>query len=136
MKKIFTSTLSVKEARELINEGYKYYVECDFTDGNAVDPWGWTLDIENNVAVFVDKVEAEAFAAEQVWPFNPNVHGEVKELRWGETYAEMEARVAREKAERKATKAKAAKRARLKKEITALEKELTTKRAELAKMDA
>lgn len=155
MKKLFTKTLTVNEARTLITEGYKFRVDCDFTTCNITDPWSGMPDIDNNVAVFTDKAEAEAFAAEQVWPFNPNVHGKVEELRWGETWAEMEAREAREKAERKAkreakeaekaaagmtvaeykaAKAKAAKRARLEKEIAALEAELAAKRAELAKM--
>lgn len=158
MKKIFTNALSVKEARELINEGYKYSVDCDFTTGNALDPWSGMPVVNNNVAVFTDKAEAEAFATEQIWPFNSHEHSKVEELRWGETYAEMEARVAREKAERKAkreakeaekaaaagmtvteyraAKAKAAKRKQLKKEIAELEKELAAKRAELTKMDA
>ena len=106
--------------------------------------------------MFTDKAEAETFAAEQVWPFNPDVHGKVEELVWGETYAEMDARLAREKAERKAkkdakeaekaaaagmtvaeyraAKAKAAKRARLEKEVARLENELAAARAKLAKM--
>lgn len=156
MKKIFTKTLTVAETRALINEGYKYSVDCDFTTCGTTDPWSGMPDINNNVAVFTDKIEAEAFAAEQVWPFNPNVHGKVEELRWGETWAEMEVRLAREKAERKAkkdakeaekaaaagmtvneykaAKAKAAKRARLEKEIARLENELAAARAELAKM--
>ena len=158
MKKIFTNTLSVKEARELINEGYKFFVKCDFTTCGTIDPWSGMPNIDNNVAVFTDKAEAEACAAEQVWPFNPNVHGTVEELVWGETWDEMEERLAREKAERKAkretkeaekaaaagmtvaeykaAKAKAAKRAKLKKEIAELEAELAAKRAELAEVDA
>jgi Tfp pilus assembly protein FimV len=158
MKKIFAKTLAVTETRALINEGYKYSVDCDYTTCGTTDPWSGMPDIDNNVAVFTDKAEAEAFAAEQVWPFNPNVHGKVEELRWGETWAEMEERMAREKAERrakrdakeaekaaaagmtvaeyKAAKAKAAKRARLEKEIAELEAELAAKRAELAKVDA
>ena len=158
MKKLFTKTLSVIEARELINKGYKYSVDCDYTTCGTTDPWRGMPDIDNNVAVFTDKAEAEAFAAEQVWPFNPNVHGKVEELRWGETWAEMEERMAREKAERKAkkdakeaekaaaagmtvaeykaAKAKAAAKHRLENEIAALEKELAAKRAALAKMGA
>ncbi len=158
MKKIFTNTLSVKEARELINEGYKFFVKCDFVTCGTIDPWSGMPNIDNNVAVFTNKAEAEACAAEQVWPFNPNVHGTVEELRWGETWDEMEERLAREKAERKAkreakeaekaaaagmtvaeykaAKAKAAKRAKLKKEIAELEAELAAKRAELAEVDA
>lgn len=156
MKKIFAKTLTVTETRALITEGYKYSVDCDFTTCGTTDPWSGMPDIDNNVAVFTNKAEAEAFAAEQVWPFNPNVHGKVEELCWGETWAEMEARIEREKAERKAkreakeaekaaaagmtvaeykaAKAKAAKRVRLEKEITELEKELAAKRAELAKI--
>ena len=156
MKKIFAKTLTVNETRALITEGYKFRVDCDFTTTNITDPWSGMPNIDNNVAVFTDKAEAEAFAAEQVWPFNHNVHGKVEELRWGETYAEMEVRIEREKAERKAkreakeaekaaaagmtiteykaAKAKAAKRAKLEKEITALEAELAAKRAELTKM--
>lgn len=158
MKKLFTKALAITETRALINEGYKFRVDCDFTTTNTNDPWSGMPNIDNNVAVFTDKAEAEAFAAEQVWPFNPNVHGKVEELRWGETWAEMEERMAREKAKRKAkkdakeaekaaaagmtvaeykaAKAKAAKRARLEKEIAELEAELTAKRAELAKVDA
>jgi Tfp pilus assembly protein FimV len=158
MKKLFTKTLTIAETRALINEGYKFYVDCDFTTCGSTDPWSGMPDIDNNVAVFTDKAEAEAFAAEQVWPFNPNVHGKVDELCWGETWAEMDARLAREKAERKAkkdakeaekaaaagmtvaeykaAKAKAAKRARLEKEIAELEKEIAAKRTELAKVDA
>lgn len=156
MKKIFTKTLAITETRALINEGYKFRVDCDFTTCGTTDPWSGMPDIDNNVAVFTDKTEAEAFAAKQVWPFNPNVHGKVEELHWGETWAEMEERMAREKAERKAkreakeaekaatagmtvaeykaAKAKATKRARLEKEIAELEKELAAKRAELAKI--
>ena len=156
MKKLFTKTLAITETRALINEGYKFRVDCDYTTCGTTDPWSGMPDIDNNVAVFTDKAEAEAFAAEQVWPFNPNVHGKVEELHWGETWAEMETRIAREKAERKAkreaketekaatagmtvaeykaAKVKAAKRAQLKKEIAELEKELTAKRAELAKI--
>ena len=156
MKKLFTKTLTITETRALINEGYKFRVDCDFTTCGTTDPWSGMPDIDNNVAVFTDKAEAEAFAAKQVWPFNPNVHGKVEKLHWGETWAEMEARIAREKAERKAkreakeaekaatagmtvaeykaAKAKAVKRARLEKEITELEKELAAKRAELAKI--
>lgn len=156
MKKLFTKTLAIAETRALINEGYKFRVDCDFTTCNITDPWSGMPNIDNNVAVFTDKAEAEAFAAEQVWPFNSNVHGKVEELCWGETWAEMEARMAREKAEckakreakeaekataagmtvaeYKAAKAKAAKRTRLEKEIAELEKELAEKRAELAKM--
>jgi len=156
MKKIFAKTLTITETRALINEGYKYSVDCDFTTCGATDPWSGMPDIDNNVAVFTDKAEAEAFAAEQVWPFNHNVRGKVEELRWGETWAEMEARLEREKAERKAkreakeaekaaaagmtvteykaAKAKAAKRAKLEKELAELENLLAAKRAELAKM--
>jgi Tfp pilus assembly protein FimV len=156
MKKIFTQALAINETRALIEEGYKYRVDCDFTTCNTTDPWSGMPNIDNNVAVFTDKAEAEAFAAEQVWPFNHNVHSKVEELRWGETWAEMEARMEHEKAERKAkreakeaekaaaagmtvteykaTKAKAAKRAKLEKELAELEKELAAKRAELAKM--
>ena len=158
MKKLFTKTLTIIETRTLINEGYKFCVNCDFTTCGSTDPWSGMPDIDNNVAVFTDKAEAEAFAAEQVWPFNPNVHGKVEELRWGETWDEMDARLAREKAEHKAkkdakeaekaaaagmtvaeykaSKVKAAKRARLEKEITELEKEIAAKRAELAKVDS
>ena len=158
MKKINTNMLGVEESRELINEGYKFRVDCDFTTTNTTDPWSGMPNIDNNVAVFTNKTEAEAFAAEQIWPFNPNVHGKVEELRWGETWTEMEERMAREKAERKAkknaketekaaatgmtvaeyraVKVKAAKRARLEKEIARLEKELAAMHAELAKMDA
>lgn len=158
MKKLFTKILTITETRALINEGYKFRVDCDFTTTNTTDPWSGMPNIDNNVAVFTDKAEAEAFAAEQVWPFNPNVHGKAEELRWGETWAEMEERTTREKAEckakreakeaekaaaagmtvmeYKAAKAKAAKRAKLEKEIAELEAELVTKRAELAEMDA
>lgn len=156
MKKFYNNYLTINETRALITEGYKFRVDCDFTTCNTIDSLSGMTDIDNNVAVFMDKAEAEAFAAEQVWPFNPNVHGKVEELRWGETYAEMDARQAREKAERKAkkdakeaekaaaagmtvaeykaAKAKVAKRARLEKEIAELEAELAAKRAELAKM--
>ena len=158
MKKLFTKALAITETRALINEGYKFRVDCDFTTTNTNDPWSGMPNIDNNVAVFTDKTEAEAFAAEQVWPFNPNVHGKVEELRWGETWTEMEERMAREKAERKAkrdakeaekaaaagmtvaeykaAKAKAAAKHRLENEIAALEKELAAKRAALAKMGA
>lgn len=158
MKKLFTKALTVNETRALIAEGYKYSVDCDFTTCNTTDPWSGMPDIDNNVAVFMDKAEAEAFAAEQLWPFNHYLHSSVEELHWGETWAEMEEREAREKAERKAkrdaeeaekaaaagmtiaeykaAKAKAAKRAKLEKEITELEAELAAKRAELTKMDA
>lgn len=158
MKKIFTNALSVKESRELINEGYKYSVDCDFTIGNAIDPWSDMPVVNNNVAVFMNKAEAEAYAAEQVWPFNSNLHSQAEELHWGETHEEMRVRLAHEKAERKAkqeakeaekaaaagmtiaeykiAKTKAAKRKRLEKEITELEQELAAKRAELAKIDA
>lgn len=156
MKKFYNKHLTVTETRALINEGYKYSVDCDYTTTNTTDPWSGMPNIDNNVAVFMDKAEAEAYAAEQVWPFNPDVHGKVEELVWGETYAEMDARLAREKAERKAkkdakeaekaaaagmtvaeyraAKAKAAKRARLEKEVARLENELAAARAELAKM--
>jgi len=158
MKKIFTNTLSVKEGRELINEGYKFFVKCDFTTCGTTDPWSGMPNIDNNVAVFKDKAEAEACAAEQVWPFNPNVHGTVEELVWGETWDEMEARLAREKAERKAkreakeaanaaamgltveeyrkVKARAKEIKTLDKEIAELKKELATKKAELARLMA
>lgn len=156
MKKFYNKYLTVIETRALINEGYKYSVACDYTTCGTTDSLSGMTDIDNNVAVFTDKAEAEAFAAEQVWPFNNNIHSAVKELVWGETYAEMDARLAREKAERKAkkdakeaekaaaagmtvaeykaAKAKVAKRARLEKEIAELEAELAAKRAELAKM--
>ena len=158
MKKFYTKFLNVNETRALINEGYKFSVDCDFTTTNTTDPWSGMPNVDHNVAVFMDKAEAEAFAAEQVWPFDRHVHGTVEELRWGETYAERKAREEHEKAERKAkrdaneakkaaaagmtvaeyraAKAKAAKRARLEKEIAALEAELAAKRAELAKEDA
>lgn len=158
MKKIYTKALAINETRALIEEGYKFRVDCDFTTCNTIDHWSGMPNVDNNVAVFTDKAEAEAFAAKQEWPFNPAVHGEVKELVWGETWTEMETRLAREKAERKAkreakeaekalaagmtvteyraAKAKAAKREKLEKEIAALEAELAAKRAELAKVDA
>ena len=157
MKKLFTKALTVSETRALITEGYKFRVDCDFTVTNTTDPWSGMPNIDNNVAVFTDKAEAEAFAAKQIWPFNPSVHEKVEELHWGETWSEWEERMAREKAERKAkqaakeaekaaaagmtvteykaAKAKAAKRARLEKEIAELEAELAAKRAELAKID-
>ena len=157
MKKLFTNILHINETRALISEGYKYSVDCDYTLC-GIDAWSGMPGVNNNVAAFMDKAEAEAFAAKQVWPFCSDVHGKVKELRWGETNEEMDARLAREKAERKAArdakeaekaaaagmtiaeykaaKAKAAKRARLEKEIAELEKELAAKRAKLAKMDA
>lgn len=158
MKKIFTNTLSIKEARELINEGYKFFVKCDFTTCGTTDPWSGMPNINNNVAVFMDKAEAEACAAGQVWPFNPNIHGAVEKLVWGETWDEMEERLTREKAERKAKrKAKEAANAAamgltveeyrkvkarekeiktLEKEITELEKELANKKAALARLMA
>lgn len=156
MKKIFAKTLAVTETRALINEGYKYSVDCDYITCGTTDPWSGMPDIDNNVAVFTDKAEAEAFAAEQVWPFNPNVHGKVEELRWGETWAEMEERMAREKAERKAkrdakeaekaaaagmtvaeyraAKAREKKIKALDKEIAELKKELANKKAALARL--
>jgi len=156
MKKILTSTLTINEARELINNGYKYSVKCDYTTSCEKDPWSGMPSIDNNVAIFTEKAEAEAFAAKQVWPFNKNIHSDVEELQWGETWEERDERLAMEKAERKAkkeakeaekaaaagmtvaeykaAKAKAAKRARLEKEIAELEKEIAAKRAELAKM--
>lgn len=156
MKKFYDNFLTVTTTRALINEGYKYRVDCDFTTCKTIDPWSGMPNINNNIAVFTDKAEAEAFAAEQVWPFNPDVHGTVEELRWGETYEEREARVEREKAERKAkreakeaekaaatgmtvdeykaAKAKAAKRRALEREIAELEQELAHKRAKLAKL--
>lgn len=158
MKKFYDKFLAISTTRALIEEGYKYSVDCDFTTANTIDPWSGMPNVDHNVAVFKDKAEAEAFAAEQVWPFNRHVHGTVEELRWGETYAEMKAREEREKAERKAkrdaneakraaaagmtvaeyrvAKVKAATRRRLEKEIAALEEELAAKRAELAKVDA
>lgn len=112
MKKLFTNALTINETRALINEGYKYSVDCDFTTCDTIDPWSGMPDIDNNMAVFTDKAEAEAFAAKQVWPFDHNVHGEVKELVWGEAYMKMGTRLAREKAERKAKrKAKEAEKA-------------------------
>lgn len=157
MKKLFTKTLTVNEARALITEGYKYSVDCDFTTC-GIDAWSGMPGINNNIAVFKDKTEAEIYAAKQVWPFCPDVHSKVEELRWGETNEEMKARLTREKAERKAArdakeaekaaatgmtiaeykaaKAKAAKRAQLKKEIAELETELNAKRKELDKIDA
>lgn len=102
MKKLFTKNLTVSETRALINEGYKFRVDCDFVN-NPTDLSGMT-DIDNNVAVFTDRAEAEAFAAKQVWPFNPNIHGSVEELEWGETYKEMIERLGREALERETKK--------------------------------
>lgn len=104
MKKLFTKNLTISETRALINEGYKFRVDCDFIAYDTINSLGGTTYIDNNVAVFTDRAEAEAFAAKQVWPFNPNTHGMVEELRWGETYKEMTERLEREKAEYKAKK--------------------------------
>ena len=158
MKKLYTKFLNVTETRALIEEGYKFRVDCDFTTTNTTDPWSGMPNVDHNVAVFTDKAEAEAFAAEQVWPFDRHVHGTVEELRWGETWAEMEERMAREKAERKAkreakeaanaaamgltveeyrkVKARAKEIKTLDREIAELKKELATKKAELARLMA
>lgn len=158
MKKFYNRYLTITETRALINEGYKYSVKCDYTTTNTIDPWSGMPNIDNNVAVFMDKAEAEACAAEQVWPFNPNVHGSVEELVWGETWDEMEERLAREKAERKAkreakeaanaaamgltveeyrkVKAREKEIKALDKEIAELKKELANKKAALARLMA
>lgn len=158
MKKIFKDNLSVIEARELISEGYKYSVDCDFVTSDGTDPWSGMPIVNNNIAVFMTEAEAKAFAAKVVGPFNSATHGIVKVLCWGETNTEMDARLEREKKERKAkreakeaekaaaagmtvaeykaTKAKAVTKRRLENEIAELEKEIAARRAKLAKMDA
>ena len=157
MKKISTSYLRISETRALINEGYKYSVDCDYSVNDVrTDPWSGMPCVDNKIAVFKDKDEAEAFAATQKWPFNSRVHASVETLKWGETDAEMYARLERERVERKAkkdaadtkkaeaagmtlteyraAKTKNAAERKLKKEIAALEKELAEKYAELAKL--
>ena len=75
MKKITKNILTVLETRALINEGYKYRVDCDYKTLGTIDPWSGMPNIDNNIAVFVDKAEAERFAETQLWPFNHEVHG-------------------------------------------------------------
>ena len=104
MKKIFANTLTTEETRALINEGFKYSVKCDFTTVKT-ELQDIMPTVKNNVAVFVDKIDAEEFAAAQVWPFNPDVHSKVEALRWGETLEEYEERKEREKLERRARRA-------------------------------
>ena len=128
----------------------------DYETCDTIDPWSGMPDVTQNAYFFDNREEAEAFAAKQIWSFNPDIHADVYKVpEYTKTWAELEAEEAAKKAARKAkreatekAKAEAAgmtveeyraeqNRQRLvrtlEKEIAELEKELARKKALLAK---
>lgn len=159
MKKKIEDTYATAELlNELYNLGYRYITEGDYATLDTFDPWSGMPNTTNNIYAFDNKEEAEAFAEKQIWVFNDKVHAKVKEIpphtkTWGEIAKEEAKAKAERKAKaeaRKIEKAKAMgltleeykaeeKRKReikiIKKEITALEKELAEKKTYLKKLE-
>ena len=129
-------------------EGYRFMCNGDYATCDTIDPWSGMPDVTENAYFFDSREEAEAFAAKQVWPFNPNVHAEVYKVpEHSKDWAELEAEEAAKKAKKEATEARKAtemgltveeyKRKKkneallrsLEKEIAAMETELARKKA-------
>jgi len=98
--------VGAEENNAMMEQGYKFCVEGDWRETEATDPWSGMPVIASTTHFFTDRTEAEAYAAAQNWPFNPAIHGTVKEMKHEETREEWMARLEREKAEREARKAK------------------------------
>lgn len=96
--------VSAIENNKMLELGYKYMVEGDWKELDTYDPWSGMPNVSHNTHFFTDRAEAEAYAMAQNWVFNHNVHGTVVEMKHEETYEEWNARITREKEERKAKK--------------------------------
>ena len=158
MMKIEKSYLKAEELNNLFEMGYRFVVRGDFKTLDNDDPWSGMPEVTNNYYAFDNKAEAEAFAVNQIWVFDPDIHAEVKTIpAHTETAAEKEERYKKEAAERKAKKEAAeAKKAaeagmtvkeyraekrrvalakKLTKEIAEMEKELLRKKALLKELE-
>lgn len=88
---VYVGTLiTAEEYNELFDKGYHYYVKGDYEDLKPIDPWSHMPNINWNIHFFVNKSDAEAYAARQTCVFNHNIHSEVKEMttKW-KTYDEF-----------------------------------------------
>lgn len=100
---------TTEENNRMFAKGYKFQVVGDWTLLASTDPWSGMPNVDGRIHYFTDREEAEEYAAKQIWPFNPNMHGEVEEVTYRKTYEEEEAEIAEKKA--KKAEAKAAKEA-------------------------
>lgn len=89
---------------KLFEQGYLYSVEGDWTLADTIDPWSGMPDVNGRTHFFTDRAEAELYAMAQTWVFNPCIHGEVKEMAYRETPAELHARLEAERVAQEAQK--------------------------------
>ena len=116
--------IAAEEYNELFDKGYHYYVEGDWEASESIEPWSGMPYVDGNIHFFINKADAEAYAARQTWVFNRDIHGEVKEMttKW-KTDAELAAEREKEKNIKRKKK--------LEKEVKKLQAELTKLQAEL-----
>ena len=131
MEKIINGTsISPEENNALLEEGFLFRVKGDWEIVEGIDGWSGMPNTKGNIHYFTNADEAEAYAAKQVWVFNPDVHGTVEAVSHMETRAEYEAKMAKAKAlnmtleEYKAYKSIQAKKKRYAREIAELEAEI------------
>lgn len=103
MEKVINGiAISPEENNALLESGFLFRVKGDWEIAEGMDAWSGMPNTKGNIHYFTNADEAEAYAAKQVWVFNPNVHGTVEAVSHMETKAEREAKVEKAKAEREA----------------------------------
>lgn len=147
-----------EELNKAYKEGFRFITEGNYRITKGTDPWSGMPNTAQDIFVFKKKEEAEAFAKEQKWVFNKEIHAPIYEIpAHTKTWEELREEEAKAKAEKKAKeaarlKAKAEKEGltveeyrakknkernitRVKNEIEELEKELKRKKAYLKKLE-
>lgn len=80
MTKINKDFMTPEEKNNMYEIGYRYMVEGDYRIVGGIDTWTGMPNVTNNIYVFTDKDEAEAFAKTQTWVFNHDVHAKVETI--------------------------------------------------------
>ncbi len=80
MIKINKDFMTPEEKNNMYENGYRYMVEGDYRIVGGFDTWTGMPNVTNNIYVFTDKDEAEAFAKKQIWVFNHEVHAKVEAI--------------------------------------------------------
>lgn len=101
-----TNFLSAETKNEMYAKGYRFFCDGNYRESGGCDPWSGMPNTTSDVFFFETKPEAEQFAKQQHWIFNPKITATVYALP-PHTETREEARI-REEKERQA---KAARRA-------------------------
>lgn len=102
MRKIETEYLRPAELDTLYAEGFRFRCDGDYKLTGLQDPSGYPC-FTNNIYVFTDRTDANAFAEKQIYPINPSIHALVYEIpAHTETLEERRIKEAEKKAKAKA----------------------------------